>query len=82
MSWSKNDWYQLATGSYDKLMFWDIRNTKGEQFTYKLSSPIKKVLFSNQHNSNILLTLHQDQMINVWDQRSLKAPLYVFEGHD
>ncbi len=45
MSWSKQDWYLLATGSYDKLLFWDIRNTRTEQNGYKLGSQIKKVLF-------------------------------------
>ena len=82
MSWSKQDWYLLATGSYDKLLFWDIRNTRTEQNGYKLGSQIKKVLFDTSDNTNVLLTLHQDQQIRVWDQRTLQVPLYIFEGHD
>jgi WD40 repeat protein len=46
-----------------------------------MGSEIKQVLFDRHPaNSNLMLTLHSESVIRVWDYRSFAAPLYTFEG--
>jgi hypothetical protein len=46
-----------------------------------MGSDMQQVLFDRHPaNANLLLTLHSDQIIRVWDYRSFNAPLYIFEG--